>query len=65
MMKFMTHTMPDTAKAEMINARLPIGSGERMDRVLYGGELRSAFIRHAIEAELRRREADLSKKANR
>jgi predicted DNA-binding protein len=40
----------------MINARLPLGTDKRIDRVLRGGELRSAFIRNAIEAELARRE---------
>jgi hypothetical protein len=40
----------------IINARVPRDTGERMDRVLKGAELRSAFIRAAIEAELRRRE---------
>lgn len=45
-------------KTEIVNARLPAGTGERMDRVLKGGELRSAFIRAAVEAELQRREDD-------
>ena len=60
MMKFMTAQTgkPAVQKLEMINARLPQGTGERMDRVLKGGELRSAFIRAAIEAELQRREND-------
>ena len=60
MMKFMTSQTdkPAVQKLEMINARLPEGTGARMDRVLKGGELRSAFIRVAIEAELQRRERD-------
>jgi metal-responsive CopG/Arc/MetJ family transcriptional regulator len=59
MIKFETPTLPTALKMEMINARLPEGTGERIDRVLNGGELRSAFIRHAVEAELKRREKRL------
>ena len=53
--------MPETQWPELINARVPEGTGERMDKVLKGGELRSAFIRVAIEAELKRREKALEK----
>ena len=42
---------------EQERVRLPEGTGARIDAVLNGGELRSAFIRVAVEAELRRREA--------
>jgi metal-responsive CopG/Arc/MetJ family transcriptional regulator len=35
-----------------------------MDKVLKGGELRSAFIRAAIEAELQRRESAVHVAAN-
>ena len=42
-------------KIEVVTVRLPEGTGSRIDKVLYGGELRSAFIREAIEAELQRR----------
>ena len=45
----------DQPKLEVITIRIPKGTGERIDKVLYGGELRSAFIREAIEAELGRR----------
>lgn len=67
MMKFMTSKTdkPAVMKLEMINARLPQGTGERIDRVLKGGELRSAFIRAAIEAELERRENDSAHLSNR
>ena len=54
----MTPTLPFSSKfEEVVNARLPIGTSERIDQVLNGGELRSAFIRHAVEAELQRRES--------
>ena len=49
-------------KLEMINARLGKGTGARIDKVLYGGELRSAFIRMAIEKELRHREKNAGRK---
>lgn len=49
--------MENTGRLEtIITSRLPNGTGERMDKVLYGGELRSAFIRMAIETELKKRE---------
>ena len=48
--------------SEIINARVPAGTGKRMDSVLKGGELRSAFIRAAIDAELKRREKKLRQK---
>jgi metal-responsive CopG/Arc/MetJ family transcriptional regulator len=56
MMRFETPKMPAHSKLEIINARLPNGTSDRIDRVLNGGEVRSAFIRHAVEAELQRRE---------
>ena len=37
-------------------ARLPGGSGQRMDRVLRGGELRSELILDTLLAEIQRRE---------
>jgi metal-responsive CopG/Arc/MetJ family transcriptional regulator len=43
---------------ELITSRLPVGTSKRMDKVLYGGELRSALIRAAIEKELRKRERE-------
>jgi hypothetical protein len=48
---------PQSALADLMQARLPLGTFARMDRVLRGGELRSAFLRRAVEAELQRREA--------
>lgn len=41
---------------EQIPARLPGGTLERIDRVLAEKESRAAFIREAVEQELRRRE---------
>jgi metal-responsive CopG/Arc/MetJ family transcriptional regulator len=43
------------------NIRLARDMLPRIDRVLYGGELRSDFIRAAIEAELQRREREATK----
>ena len=65
MIRFMTPDVPPHSKLEVVNARLPEGTSERIDRVLNGGELRSAFIRHAVEKELQYREADLPKTASR
>jgi metal-responsive CopG/Arc/MetJ family transcriptional regulator len=59
MMKLMESAV---LKDEIVNARLTRGTGERIDRVLYGGEVRSAFIRRAVETELQRREAELKDK---
>jgi metal-responsive CopG/Arc/MetJ family transcriptional regulator len=50
------------AGSEITNVRLSKGDLERIARVLHGGELRSDFIRAAIEAELRRRERKLEVK---
>lgn len=47
--------------SEVTNIRLAKGTGPRIDRVLYGGELRSDFVRAAIEAELQRREREAEK----
>lgn len=44
------------------NIRLAKGILPRIDRVLYGGELRSDFIRAAIDAELQRREHEMGKR---
>ena len=41
---------------EQMPARFPAGTLRRMGRVLKPKESRAAFIRHAVEAELRRRE---------
>jgi metal-responsive CopG/Arc/MetJ family transcriptional regulator len=46
-------------KNEIVNVRLPEGSTRRIDAVLRGGEIRAAFIRVAVENELRRREKRL------
>jgi hypothetical protein len=45
---------------EIVQVRFPRGLSKRIDKVLYGGELRSAFIRVAVMAELKRREASAS-----
>ena len=44
-------------KLEMISVRHTAGTSSRIDKVLFGGELRANFIRAAVEAELQRREA--------
>jgi metal-responsive CopG/Arc/MetJ family transcriptional regulator len=49
------------AGSEITSVRLAKDIGPRIDRVLYGGELRSDFIRAAIEAELQRREREKQK----
>ena len=46
----------DDLKLEIMTVRIPEGTLGRIDRQLKGGELRSVFIRQAVEAELRRRE---------
>jgi len=43
-------------KLEIMTVRVPEGTMDRISSVLYGGELRSVFIRVAVEAELSRRE---------
>jgi metal-responsive CopG/Arc/MetJ family transcriptional regulator len=47
--------------SEVTNIRLAQGVLSRINRMLYGGELRSDFIRAAIEAELQRREREAKK----
>jgi metal-responsive CopG/Arc/MetJ family transcriptional regulator len=54
---YKVHMMQETYFTEIIRSRLPEGTSARIDRVLKGGELRSAFVRAAVEAELQRREA--------
>jgi hypothetical protein len=55
--------MPETRplKADLFTIRMPLGIGEQIDRVLKGGELRSAFMRTAVLAELKRRQQKLAK----
>jgi metal-responsive CopG/Arc/MetJ family transcriptional regulator len=50
-----------TQVIETANVRLPEGTIDRIEKVLKGGELRSGFIRTAVEAELRRRERDAAR----
>jgi hypothetical protein len=50
--------MESTLNDERINVRLPKGTGEIIDSLLYGGELRSVFVRVAVAAEIRRRQAE-------
>lgn len=45
-------------KTEVMNLRFPEGTFERIHDVLYGGEIRAAFVRLAVETELLRREND-------
>lgn len=50
-------TMPDDPKLdEILTVRVSYDTLARMDRVLRGGEVRSEFIRRAVEAELQARE---------
>ncbi len=50
-----TNTTPDELKLEIMTVRVPEGTLGRIDALLLGGELRSAFIRKAVETELKRR----------
>jgi hypothetical protein len=43
----------------MVNVRVTPGTIDRIEKVLKGGELRSAFVRAAIAAELQRREGTM------
>jgi hypothetical protein len=43
-------------KTEGITLRLEKGTADRIRKVLRGGEVQSAFIRHAVMKELERRE---------
>lgn len=45
----------DELKLEIMTVRVPEGTLTRIDGALLGGELRSAFIRKAVETELKRR----------
>ena len=51
----------DELKLEIMTVRVPEGTLARIDSLLKGGELRSAFIRKAVEAELRRRHKAVAK----
>lgn len=42
-------------KTEIVTVRMPFGTLARIDHLLKGGELRSAFIRKALETEIERR----------
>lgn len=44
-------------KIESVTVRMPNGTLSRIDKVLKGGEIRAAFIRFAVEEELKRRKA--------
>jgi hypothetical protein len=57
MMRFVrSERQQQGAVAERIALRLPVGTVERIQAVLRGGEILSDFGRTAIDAELRRRE---------
>lgn len=45
----------DELKLEIMTVRVPEGTLELIDKHLMGGELRSVFIRKAVDAELKRR----------
>jgi hypothetical protein len=51
-------------KLEIMTVRVPEGTMDRISSVLHGGELRSVFIRVAVEAELLRREKKLRKRSH-
>jgi hypothetical protein len=53
--------MQDGNINEPMTIRLVKGTALRIDAVLYGGEVRSAFVRRAVEAELARREAKVAR----
>jgi len=60
MMKFNRYIAPKPGVGSIVaNVRVAKDTGDRIDQVLYGGELRSDFLRAAIEKELIRRERDL------
>ena len=61
MMKFMRAPVAEQPKLKVVNVRLPEGMEDRIDRLLYGGELRSAFIRRAVITEIQRRERETKK----
>jgi len=54
-----------TLKLEIMTVRVAEGTMERINRLLRGGELRSVFIRTAVEAELKRREKNLAQQRRR
>jgi len=56
-------TQKNSMKVDVLTMRLPGGSFARIDRVLKGGEIRAAFFRMAVEAELQKREAERRKRA--
>lgn len=55
----MATTEIPTEVIEMVNVRVTPGTIDRIEKVLKGGELRSAFVRAAIAAELQRREGTI------
>jgi metal-responsive CopG/Arc/MetJ family transcriptional regulator len=52
-------------KLEIMTVRVPEGTMDRINNLLRGGELRSVFIRTAVEAELTRREKKLTQQRKR
>lgn len=57
-----TRKHPQSAVADLMQARFPKGTFKRMDRLLRGGELRTHFVRTAVEAEMKKREAALKRR---
>jgi hypothetical protein len=47
--------MAEDLKLKIMTVRVMQGTFDRMDRLLKGGELRSTFIRKAVEAEIAHR----------
>jgi len=47
--------MAEDPKLELMSVRVPQGTFERIDTLLKGGELRSTFIRTAVQNEIDRR----------
>jgi len=54
-----------TLKLEIMTVRVPEGTMDRINGLLRGGELRSVFIRTAVEAELTRRAKKLAQQRRR
>jgi len=54
-----------TLKLEIMTVRVPEGTMDRINSLLRGGELRSVFIRTAVEAELARRAKKLAQQRRR
>jgi metal-responsive CopG/Arc/MetJ family transcriptional regulator len=56
--------MAEDLKLEIMTVRVPQGTLDRIDRQLKGGELRSVFIRRAVQTELAKREKSAQRQGN-